>query len=342
MFAVPPGCDRPTTRQRPKTNSTPVSRRGFLATTAAGLAVAQTVGPTGRPAAAEEKSSAQKRFDIHVHLADAWYGSDRGPLTADMLLRWMDVHNIEQAAVLPLVSPEAFWYPVSTDSVIQRTRHHADRLIPFCAIDPRTLATHLTTHTQVVAMLRRYQDAGARGFGEHKALLPIDDPLNMKLYAACAEVGLPVLFHLDNRANMDKPGLPGLERVLKTHPDLKMIGHGKGWWASIAGDLNQKDLHVGYPQGKVAPGGALDRLLAAYPNLYGDLSSSGAHAMLRDPDFGRGFLRRHSGQLLFGTDYYDLTQKDFLQFGLFQQLPVGDDIEQAICWTNARELLNLA
>lgn len=334
---------RPTAVQRevsvnPHSNSRVTSRRGFLAATAAGLAVAGS----GGPAVSGDDSSATKRFDIHVHLADAWYGTERGPLTADMLLRWMDIHGIEQAAVLPLVSPEAFWYPISTDSVIRRTRDHSDRLIPFCAIDPRTLATHLTTQAQVVDMLRRYQDAGARGFGEHKALLPIDDPLNMKLYAACAEVGLPVLFHLDNRANMDKPGLPGLEKILSTFPDLKMIGHGKGWWASIAGNLTQNDLHVGYPRGKVAAGGALDRLLAAYPNLYGDLSSSGAHALLRDPEFGRGFLQRHSSQLLFGTDYYDLTQKDFLQFGLFQQLPVGDDIERAICWTNARQLLQLA
>jgi len=318
------------------TQTTTINRRGFLSVAAAGLAAPQIGKLT-----AGERSSETKRFDIHVHLAHAWYGTERGPLTAEMLIRWMDVHNIEQAAVLPLVSPEAFWYPISTHSVIMECRHYPDRLIPFCAIDPRTLSTHLTTHVQVVDMLKRYQDAGVRGFGEHKALLPIDDPLNMNLYAACSEVGFPVLFHLDNRANMDKPGLPGLEKILQTYPDLQMIGHGKGWWASIAGDLRQTDLHVGYPKGKVAAGGALDRLLAKYPNLYGDLSSSGAHALLRDPEFGVAFLKRNHKQLLFGTDYYDLTQKDFLQFSLFQQLSVDDDIRNAICWDNARQLLNL-
>ena len=253
----------------------------------------------------------------------------------------MDEHNIEQAAVLPLVSPEAFWYPISTDTVIKASRHYKDRLIPFCAIDPRTLGTHLTKKKQVVDMLKRYEDAGVRGFGEHKALLPIDDPLNMELYSACEEVGFPVLFHLDNRANMDKPGLPGLEKVLQTHPKLRLIGHGKGWWASIAGNLSQDDLHVGYPTGKVAPGGALDRLMTKYPNLYGDLSSSGAHALLRDPEFGVGFLKRNFRQLLFGTDFYDLTQKDFPHFSLFQRLEVDDDIREAVCWNNARQLLKL-
>jgi len=313
-----------------------INRRRFLSTTAAALAASRT----GKLAAGPD-SSATQLFDIHVHLAHAWYGTERGPLTADMLIRWMDVHNIEQAAVLPLVSPEAFWYPISTDTVIKESRHYPDRLIPFCCIDPRTLATHLTTHVQVVDMLKRYQDAGVRGFGEHKALLPIDDPLNMKLYAACEEVGFPVLFHLDNRANMDKPGLPGLESILQTHPNLKMIGHGKGWWASIAGNLRQEDLHVGYPKGKIAPGGALDRLMKQYPNLYGDLSSSGAHALLRDPEFGVAFVKRNRRQLLFGTDYYDLTQKDFLQFSLFQQLSIGEDDRKAVCWNNARQLLQL-
>lgn len=320
---------------------TQLNRRGFLSATAA-AALGTSLGSLSANRLFAAESTKTKRFDIHVHLADAWYGEERGPLTAEMLVRWMDGHNIAQAAVLPLVSPEAFWYPISSDTVIKESRRFSDRLIPFCCIDPRTLSTHLPKHKQVVDMLKRYQDAGVRGFGEHKALLDIDDRLNMKLYAACAEVGFPVLFHLDNRANMDKPGLPGLEKILKTFPNLTMIGHGKGWWASIAGNLTQDDLHVGYPKGKIAPGGALDRLMAKYPNLYGDLSSSGAHALLRDPEFGLGFLKRRYKQLLFGTDYYDLTQKDFLQFSIFHQLPVDDKIRDAICWGNARSLLKLA
>ena len=323
-------------------DKTNMNRRQFIAQTAAGLAASQMSHLSGSRLTAAERSSGPGRFDIHVHLADAWYGETHGPLTAEMLIRWMDIHNIEQAAVLPLVSPEAFWYPISTDTVIRESREYSDRLIPFCAIDARTLGTHLTTHLQVVDMLKRYQDAGVRGFGEHKALLNIDDPLNMKLYAACADVGLPVLFHLDNGANLDKPGLPGLEKVLQAFPSLNMIGHGKGWWASIAGNLTQADLHVGYPEGKIASGGALDRLLATYPNLHGDLSSSGAHALLRDPEFGLGFLKRHYKRLLFGTDYYDLTQKEFLQFSLFEQLPVEGSIRHAVCWENARQLLKLS
>ena len=193
--------------------------------------------------------AAHNYVDIHVHLTQPWYGVDRGPLDSKRLLRWMDAHQISQAVILPLVSPEAFWYPVTTQFVLRETAPHRDRLIPFCAIDPRRLATHLTTTQQVVDMLRRYRDAGARGVGEHKPQLPIDDPLCMRLYEACEDVQFPVLFHLDNKANMDRPGLPGLARVLSRFPEVKFIGHGKGWWASIAGGLTQEDLHVGYPKG---------------------------------------------------------------------------------------------
>jgi predicted TIM-barrel fold metal-dependent hydrolase len=243
--------------------------------------------------------------------------------------------------VLPLVSPEAFWYPVSTDFVLRETAPYRDRLIPFCAIDPRTLGTHLPTRDDVVALLRRYQDAGARGFGEHKPRLAIDDPLNWRLYEACAETGMPVLFHLDNLANMDQPGLPGLARTLAQFPELPMIGHGKGWWASIAGGLRQEDLHVGYPRGPIAAGGAIDALMERFPNLYGDLSSSGAHALLRDPEFGRAFVERRSDRLLFGTDYYDLAQVEFRQFDLFAELGVDEATRGKIARGNARRLLGL-
>src|SRR5262249_4005692 len=154
-------------------------------------------------------------------------------LTAIELLRWMDAADIAQAVVLPLVSPEASSYPLSTDFVLRETQPHRDRLIPFCSIDPRTSISG--GHAALVAMLNRYVDAGARGFGEHKPGVAIDDPRNMALYAACAELKLPILFHLDNQRNTDAPGLPGLERAVAAHPEAKFIGHGPGWWASIAG-----------------------------------------------------------------------------------------------------------
>jgi len=75
--------------------------------------------------------------------------------------------------------------------------------------------------------------------------------------------------------------------------------------------------------------------------LYGDLSSSGAHALLRDQEFGGKFLRRRADRLLFGTDFYDLTQKDFPQFDLFRTFDVGEEIRQKVAQENAEALLKL-
>ena len=315
-----------------------MKRREFITIATSAGATCLTAA-TSRATKAPRAAPSSGYFDIHLHLTQQWYGGQKGVLDAKSLLDWMDIHEIAQAAVLPLVSPEAFWYPVTTEFVLRETQPHRDRLVPFCAIDPRTLATHLPTTKDVVDVLRRYQDAGARGFGEHKPMLAIDDPLCMRLYEACSEVKLPVLFHLDNYANMDQPKLPGLARALREFPELPFIGHGKGWWASISGGLVQADLQVGYPRGPVAPGGAIDELMDEFANLYGDLSSSGAHAVLRDPEFGKQFLLRRADRLLFGTDYYDPAQVDFPHFELFQKFSLPEKAVAAISRENARRLL---
>ncbi|MGE3317321.1 MAG: hypothetical protein AB7O26_19570 [Planctomycetaceae bacterium] len=164
-----------------------MSRRAILVTAVSAGCVAagrSLLAATDR--VKNSTASASGYFDIHVHLTQEWFGKERGPVTADVLLRWMDAHDIAQAAVLPLVSPEAFWYPISTEYVLRECREHADRLVPFCAIDPRTLATHLPDRKSVVDMLSQYIAAGARGFGEHKPRLAVNDPLSMRLYEACA------------------------------------------------------------------------------------------------------------------------------------------------------------
>ena len=312
-----------------------LSRRGFhrcASAAACGLLSAGYVAPL--LAAGQGPAAAGPYVDVHTHLGRVW---NRGePLTADALLRWMDAGQIEQAVVLPLVSPESSSFPITTEYVLDATRPHRDRLIPFCAVDPRT--SFSGGHAALVRILADYKAAGARGFGEHKPGVPIDDSRNMALYAACAEVELPVLFHLDNQRNTDAPGLPGLESVLKQHPDCNFIGHGPGWWASISGNVTQADLG-GYPRGAVAPGGAIDRLMDRYGNLHGDLSAgSGAGAITRDPDFGRRFLIRRADRLLFGTDFLAPGQ-DVPQLELFASIDLPRGVADRVFLENARRLL---
>ncbi len=309
------------------------TRRRFLA----GALAASSALPALLGARRQEKETRSGPYvDVHTHLGRTWNGDP--PLTPDGLLRWMDEHDVAKAVVLPLVSPESSSYLNLTEQALAASKAHPDRLVAFCCIDPRT--SYVGGKAGLKAMLQEYVDAGAKGLGEHKAGLPIDDARSMIVYEVCGELGLPVLFHCDNLRGTDKPGLPGLDRVLTTFPTVNFIGHGPGFWASISGKLDERGLG-GYPKGPVEPGGALDRLFDSHENLWGDLSAgSGANAISRDLDFGRAFLVRRADRLLFGTDYLKPGQA-VPQFALFQHIDLPADVRARIERENATRLLKL-
>lgn len=307
-----------------------LSRRHFLAAASASLALAHRA-PAAPPAG--------DYIDMHTHIGQTWNHTD--PLTAEELLRWMDAHRIAQAVVLPLMSPESSSYLITADWVLEQTRPFRDRLIPFCSLDPRT--SYSGGLKGLTAILQKYVDAGAKGFGEHKPGVAFDDPRSMLIYQACGELKLPIVFHIDNLRNLDKPGLPALENALKSHPNCNFVGHGPGWWAAVSGDMTQRDFG-GYPKTKVAPGGAIDALMEKYPNIYGELSAgSGAGAISRDLDFGREFLIRRQDRIMFGTDFLSPPQA-VPQFELFEQklVDLSAEVKAKIFQGNARKLLNLA
>lgn len=310
-----------------------MNRRSFLGhvTAAAGAALASRAARAGSAAA-----DGGPYVDMHTHITQGW--STMEGLSTNALLHWMDASNIEQAVVLPLVNPESWFYPITTAHVLKETRPHRDRLIPFCSIDPRTL--NLSDAGAKRDLLRRYKDEGARGLGESKPGVAVDDPRNLELFAVAAEVGLPVLFHLDNSRNFDEPGLPGLTRVLEQIPGGTFIGHAQGWWASISGDVTKDELQ-GYPKGPVTPDGALDALFDRFPHLYGDLSAnSGLNAITRDIEFGRAFLQRRQDRLLFGTDYLAPGQA-VGQLSLYRDMDIPVEAKVKIFRENARRVLAL-
>ncbi len=319
-----------------------ISRRQFNRLAVEGLGAAVVLAGCQRLRAAPEPSEAafpQGRYlDVHTHLRQTWSSTEG--LTAEELLRWMDAHDVAQAVVLPLDSPESSSHPLPSDLVLTQTKPYSDRLIPFCLVDPRT--SNWGGVPGLVKVLQRYVAAGAKGFGEHNPGVAIDDPQNLLIYEACSELKLPLLLHLDNGRNMDRPGLPGLAKALAHAPACKFIGHGPGWWASISGDATQADLG-GYPKGPVAPGGAIDKLMDQFPNLYGDLSAaSGAGAIQRDLTFGGEFLIRRQDRIMFGTDYsspgHGVPQFELLE----QSLNLPEDVQRKISRDNARKVLGLA
>ena len=318
-------------------------RRQFLS---AALASSAACLISGRNSPAADKPARKiKYIDIHTHLGAFYFGQE---LTAELLVRFMDEHDVEKACVLPLVSPESAPVAQPVTTAIAAFKQYPERIIPFCVVDPRAVTApgqrtgHVAGVKGIADILKRYQDAGCRGLGEHKTGLWFDAPQQMALYEACDAVGLPILFHLDDIRNPDTPGLPRLENVLKAFPKLPLIGHAAGFWASISGDVTFEDFGR-YPEvpKQIMPDGALDRLLKKYPNLYGDLSEPGGEkALSRDPAFARDFLIRNANQLLFGTDVLMPGQK-IPQFELLDSFNLPEDVQYKIFRGNAIKLLKL-
>jgi putative heme-binding domain-containing protein len=285
-----------------------------------------------------------KYIDIHTHVGTFYHGK---ALTAEGLIKLMDRNGIERAVILPLISPEACLYPQTTDTALAAYKAHPDRFIPFCALDPRANTGRPERFGRIdlpgmIELLKRYKDQGVRGFGEHQVGLPFDHPLMMTVYAACEKVELPMLVHIDDIRGIDTPGLPRLEHVLKTHPKLIIIGHAAGFWASVSGDATMEDFGR-YPKipTPIKPGGALDRLMKKYPNLYCDLSEPGGYAAIaRDKKFGREFLIRWADRCLFGTDFLMADQR-VPQFELLDSLDLPEDVQYKIYRGNAIRILKL-
>jgi len=304
--------------------------------------------------AADEMPTKHKYIDIPIHPGAFFYGQH---VSVKGLLEWMDEHDVERAMIQPLVSPESapMLQPMqSSDAALEAAHAHPDRLIAFCCLDPRAAIDptapktnpnrqgHVAGVKGLTEILKRYKDAGARGLGEHKVGLFFDHPQMMQLYEACDALELPILFHLDDLRGIDTPGLPRLENVLKAFPKLSLIGHACGFWSSISGDATPEDFGR-YPTvpTPITTGGALDRLMDTYPNLYADiLEPGGAMALTRDPARAREFVIRRADRLLFGSDYLAPGQQ-IPQFDILAAMNLPDDVEYKIHRGNALRVLKL-
>jgi hypothetical protein len=296
-----------------------ISRRVFhrhILTLGSSLAAGSLLVGAGRSAqAASSKFPPGKYVDFHTHLGQPhiW----RGAPSPEAMIRWMDANLVSQVVVLPLISPEGWYYPLTSDWVLEQTKPHRDRLIPFCDVDPRT--DYLRGYQGILDLLKGYVDRGAKGLGEHKCGVRIDDPRNIVVFRAAESLGLPILLHMDPTINIDRKGLPGLQKVLEAVPGTCFFGHGPTFWSSTADDT-------------------LDRLMDKYPNIYGDLSAgSGLEGMKRA---GREFCIRRADRLVFGTDYLSEGQA-IPQFELYASFHLPPDVQAKIFRDNARRILKL-
>jgi predicted TIM-barrel fold metal-dependent hydrolase len=248
-------------------------------------------------------------------------------MTPEALLSWMDEKSIDKAVLLPLESPESSYEYVLTRDCLRAAARYPDRLISFANRDPRAEANE--------QFIRMAADQGAKGMGEVKLAVPFDDPIMLKHYELCNDLGWPLLFHMDKRLMRDEFGLPRLESMLQAFPRIKFIGHAPGFWRNISGSA---------APGPLISGAALDRLFSSYPNLYGDISAnSGYWALTRDIPQCREFIIRHRRHILFGTDMLS-TLEDLARphFDLPEVLHLDEEVWRDITEHNPRRVLGLA
>ena len=293
-------------------------------------------------------------IDAHAHA----YLQPRIPYTQDGLtymsaqqqIEVMDKMQIDMAVLLPLSSPEASPEVQGISEILAICAEYPGRFIPFCNIDPR-LTNFLFAVDQAYFefLVGQYKDLGCRGMGEITAHVCWDDPKLWQLFGAVEKVSWPVTFHTctpetDDYGLIDEMGFPRFERTLQRFPDLVFLAHSNAWWAEITGDVTPEEK-VGYPSGPVRSGGAVQRLLRKYPQLYGDISAnSGINALMRDPEHACEFIDEFQDRLVFGLDYCSIkNERRHIPWltAMRDEGKISGQAYEKIMWKNISGLLDL-
>ncbi len=290
-----------------------------------------------------------KKIDIHIHTSmwkDARINSSTVLANPEQIREKYRQLGIEKGVLLPLISPECRFCIQTNEETEYIANKYSDLFYWFCNIDPRMGENSPTTDFSY--FLEAYKKRGARGVGEITANLYADDPLMDNLFYHCGECDMPVIIHIAPHKYgcygiIDELGLPRIEKMLKNHPKLKIIGHSQCFWSEIDSKVSSEN-RSDYPGGAVTPGRVAE-LMREYGNLYGDLSAgSGYNAMARDPESAYKFIEEFADRLMFGTDICSPSNEMLLSSWLDRALAAGcisSDAYRKISRENAIKILNL-
>ena len=226
-------------------------------------------------------------------------------------------------------------------------KKYPERFILACNVDPR--AIYNAPVSPLYDLLAYYKERGAKAMGELTANIYADDPRMDTLLGACAELDLPVTVHIAPHFKeygiVDDLGLPRLEKMLKKHPQLKLLGHSRCFWSEISADNNETTRDT-IPSGKVKEG-RVAQLMREYPGLYCDLSAgSGSNALMRDPEYAARFIEEFADRILYGCDICAATNTFPFDFAAFLDKMLDDGMispqnYRKIVRDNAIKLLKL-
>lgn len=212
--------------------------------------------------------------------------------------------------------------PIPSAEIAARAADHADVLIPFGSVDPRTGPAAIDLARALVA------DAGVRGFKLHPTVQGFDpsDPAYDALWAALADLGLPVVVHTGQTGiGAGTPGGAGfrlrhsdpmlLDDVLAAHPGLTIVmAHPAVPWVD-------------------------EQLSVATHKANAWIDLSGWSPRYFPPQLVRALNSYLSDKVLFGSDFPLLTPDRWLAD--FAELEVKDEVRPRILVANARRLLGL-
>ena len=305
------------------------SRRQFLGSLVlSAAALSKGIAAEGKPAVASNAAAGEPVIDIHQHTH--YHGRSHADLVK---------HQRNMGVTQTILLPAGMYYGLDAQCGGNESCREVVELFPQ---EYLIFANELPYMPQAREVITSFLKKGAIGIGEQKFRVMADSRYLALIASIAKEFGVPVLLHFwDGDYNME---LGRFHKTLEKFPEVNFIGHAQSWWGNI--DKAHKP-EVAYPKGPVTPGGITDRLLADYPNMFGDLSAgSGLNALRRDEDFTRDFLKRHQDKLLFGSDCEDVEGKGEKCTGAqiiatVRKLSGSREIERKLLYRNATRILKL-
>jgi predicted TIM-barrel fold metal-dependent hydrolase len=283
--------------------------------------------------------SAITGIDMHVHVQsdsqgrkslpqdlldamDAYFGHANRDLTVDELADFYRERGL--AAVVFTVDARTAMgvEPNSSVEIAELAARHADVLIPFGSVDPRTGAAAIDLARDLV------ETNGVRGFKFHPSLQAFDpsDPQFAPLWAAITDLGVPAIFHTGQTGV--GAGLPGGYGIKLRYSNPMLLD-------DVAADHPGLTIVLAHPS---VPWQDEALSMAAHKaNVYIDLSGWA-------PKYFSPALVRQAGTLLqdkmlFGSDYPAISPDRWLAD--FAALDIKDAARPKILKDNAARVLGL-
>lgn len=193
------------------------------------------------------------------------------------------------------------------DYLMRTAAQHPDKLVGFGSVHP--------DYEDMEGELKRIKAGGLYGVKLHPDIqhFLLDSPEAIRMFKLMAQVGLPALVHMgDHRYPYSQP--ERLARVMDAVPELRVIGAHLGGWSV---------WHEAW------------RILASYPNLWVDTSSS-LYAL--KPEEAVAIIRHYDpDKVFFGTDYPMWQPEE--EVARFMALPLSRDEQERILHGNFEAFL---